>query len=144
MQAVPAVQSIALQGSLVRMTLTPETIHARIKRLREEKGESQGELGSVVGVAWQSVQQWENGRASPSRDKIPVLAKHFGISVEEIVYGTTGTPETISRAALRPTIERLRAVLARLESLAGPEEAGRTRGARELNEQSKKRTRKAG
>lgn len=67
-------------------------IHQRIKELREQKGLSQEALGKLVGVKWQSVQQWENGKSAPSRDRMPVVAEALGTTTEYLMYGKVGDP----------------------------------------------------
>lgn len=86
MQVIPAYRLARLQARLVVM----ESIHKRIKRLREAKGLSQEALARIVGVRYQSVQEWEreNGTA-PSRKRQPAVAKALGVSVAEMMSATT-------------------------------------------------------
>lgn len=70
-----------------------ETIHQRIKRLRKAKGLNQEELGKAVGVSRQAVQKWEsNGkdRTAPKREIQSKVAFVLGVTVAELVTGTTG------------------------------------------------------
>jgi transcriptional regulator with XRE-family HTH domain len=67
-----------------------ESIHKRIKRLREAKGLSQEKLADLVGVAYQSVQEWErdNGTGTaPSRKRQAQVAKALGVTVRELLLG---------------------------------------------------------
>lgn len=65
-----------------------ESIHSRIKSLRDAKGLSQEALGDLVGVKYQSVQEWEreNGTA-PSRKRMADVAKALGVTVSQLVTG---------------------------------------------------------
>lgn len=67
-----------------------ESIHQRIKRLRENKGLSQEALANAVGVKYQSVQEWErkNGTA-PTRKRVAAVAKALGVSVSTLISGET-------------------------------------------------------
>ena len=41
------------------------SIHKRIKEGRERKGLSMEQLAEIIGVSWQTIQQWENGKTLP-------------------------------------------------------------------------------
>ena len=50
------------------------TIGSNIKRLRQNKGVTQEQLGEIVGVSSQAVGKWENESALPD---ISVLKRRF-------------------------------------------------------------------
>lgn len=83
MQESPAVP----QESLVYIFPGMETIHDRIHRLREARGLSMEQLASAVGVSWQTVQQWENGKTAPKRTRQTLVADALGVTVHELVAG---------------------------------------------------------
>lgn len=65
-----------------------ETIHRRIKRLREAKGLSQEALAKLVGVSYQSVQEWESDDGTaPSRKRQEKVAAALGVTVAELMVG---------------------------------------------------------
>lgn len=94
LQVIPAYRLPHLQARLVAV----ESIHQRIKRLRETKGLSQEALAKLVGVKYQSVQEWEreNGTA-PSRKRQPKVASALGVSVPELMTG--GVAVAVEEAA---------------------------------------------
>ncbi|MBD3280212.1 helix-turn-helix domain-containing protein [Candidatus Dojkabacteria bacterium] len=55
-------------------------IGLQIRKARLEKGFSQDELGDKIGVTWEMISRYENGRSSPSRH-VDKLAKALGKSV---------------------------------------------------------------
>ncbi|EAW1193057.1 helix-turn-helix domain-containing protein [Salmonella enterica] len=57
---------------------TLEVTAYRIKRLLEEAGWSQAELGRRVGVSQQTVQRWANGKVSPNPENFDQLSKITG------------------------------------------------------------------
>lgn len=58
-----------------------ENTGAYIRRLRNEKGMTQEELGELLGVKKAAVQKWESGRVKNlKRDTIKKLAEFFGVS----------------------------------------------------------------
>lgn len=71
-----------------------ESIHKRIRRLREAKGLSQQALAKLSGVAYQSVQEWEReGGTAPSRKRQQAVANALGVGVSELVLGTSALKE---------------------------------------------------
>lgn len=61
------------------------TIGTNIKRLRQNKGVTQEQLGAVLGISSQAVSKWENDSALPDILALPVLADYFGISINELM-----------------------------------------------------------
>lgn len=60
------------------------------------------QLAAEVGVSWQTIQQWENGKTAPKRLRAESVAHALGITVSELVYGTSlvtsgeiKTPDTL-------------------------------------------------
>ena len=58
-----------------------------ISKLREEKGLSQSELGSKLGVTNKAVSRWENGRGYPDTSILLKLAEVLEITVDELLKG---------------------------------------------------------
>jgi transcriptional regulator with XRE-family HTH domain len=56
-----------------------------IYRLRKEKGLSQDELGKLVGVSNKAVSKWETNEANPDITLLPLLAKTFGVTIDELL-----------------------------------------------------------
>ncbi len=56
----------------------------RIKVLRAEKDWSQAELAERIGIARQSLNAIENGKADPSLPLGMRIAKVFGVRVEDV------------------------------------------------------------
>lgn len=61
------------------------SIGNNIKRLRQNKGITQEQLGEVLGVSSQAVSKWENEIALPDILALPKLADYFGISIDEVM-----------------------------------------------------------
>lgn len=57
-----------------------------IRRLREERGLSQGALGTELGVSRQTVNSLETGRYDPSLPLAFTVARFFGLTIEEIFH----------------------------------------------------------
>ncbi len=64
-----------------------ETIHARIRRLREEKGLSKAALAKACGATYQAVQSWERGDTAPKRARLGAVAMALGVSPQELDHG---------------------------------------------------------
>ena len=50
---------------------------------------TQREVAKILGIKQSSVSKWERGLAKPRADKLPVLAKLYGCSIEELLADTT-------------------------------------------------------
>lgn len=61
------------------------TIGKNIKRLRQNKGLTQEQLGNILGITGQAVSKWENGSALPDLPVLPTLAEYFGITIDELM-----------------------------------------------------------
>lgn len=61
-----------------------------IKRLREERGYTQAELGGLVGVAQQVIADYEGGKYRPSIETGVRLANALDTTVEQLVNGDEG------------------------------------------------------
>ena len=74
---------------------------ATIRRLREEKGLSQGQLGDIIGVGSKTVSKWETAKGLPDISLIEPLAKALEVSVMELMSGNTVTNKNVSGNILR-------------------------------------------
>ncbi len=66
----------------------PSHIGARIKDVRQERGWTQDQLASVVGVSRSAVAQWETGRAGQITGNLTRIAASLDVGVEYLMYGT--------------------------------------------------------
>lgn len=53
---------------------------------------TQQEVAKAVGVKASAVSKWERGISKPRADKLPLLAKLYGCSIEELLASDTGQP----------------------------------------------------
>lgn len=63
----------------------------RIKRLREDKGVRQEDIGKMFNVSKSAVSQWENDIRTPDMDIIIKLADYFDVSTDYLL-GRTDDP----------------------------------------------------
>lgn len=66
--------------------MTLETAN-RLYELRKKHNLSQEELAEKLGVSRQAVSKWERSEASPDTDNLIALAKIYGLSLDELIYG---------------------------------------------------------
>lgn len=64
-----------------------ETIGNRICKYRKEKGLTQEELASKLGVSSQAVSKWENDVSCPDISLLPQLCRALGITSDELLTG---------------------------------------------------------
>lgn len=56
----------------------------KIRSLRKNKGLTQEQLAEVLSVTAQSVSKWENGISAPDLALLPIIARFFGITMDEL------------------------------------------------------------
>ncbi len=61
-----------------------EQINTRIRTLRKNKNMTQEELAEVLCVSAQAVSKWETGVSVPDIALLPIIARHFGITMDEL------------------------------------------------------------
>ena len=81
MQEILLVTQGALAARMPRVT-----IHQRIRQRREQLGLSLQDVGSAVGVSWQTVQQWEKTTA-PKRARLEAAALALKTTPEWLLFG---------------------------------------------------------
>lgn len=65
-----------------------------IKNLRENAGLSKEDLAEMLGVHFNTIDNWEDGTTEPRASQIKRLAEIFGSTVEEVI----GLPDAPSAA----------------------------------------------
>lgn len=63
-----------------------DTVGARIKEARLAKNMTQAELAEQLGVTYQNIGQWENGKRTPRLETLEKIAEALGISMEWFIY----------------------------------------------------------
>ncbi len=61
-----------------------ELIGTKIQALRKNKNMTQAQLAEVLSVSPQSVSKWENLLSVPDISLLPVIARYFGITMDEL------------------------------------------------------------
>ena len=64
----------------------------RLKKLRQEKGLSQSELGKLIGIGKSSISCYEKEIRNPNLDVIMALVKIFGVSADYLL-GRVDSPK---------------------------------------------------
>jgi transcriptional regulator with XRE-family HTH domain len=113
-----------------RESRLPETLAALI----EQRGYARNRraITDAVGVSGSALSQYVRGNATPSLEKVMALADFFGVSLDELVYGTPsltgGTPESSVLRAVQEAVGRSQAQTAAHSALVA-------RVARQLSDQ---------
>jgi len=55
-----------------------------LKTLRESKNLTQEDIARVLGVGRTAVAMWETGKAMPTADKLPELARILGCTIDDL------------------------------------------------------------
>ena len=59
-----------------------------IRCLREAYGESQEELGLVIGVGKNTISYYESGQREPKKETLIKIARHYMVPIESLLYGS--------------------------------------------------------
>ena len=62
-----------------------------LRRLLQERGETQGDIAAATGKTRQTVSQYYNGISEPSYDTLVKIADHFDVSLDYLL-GRTKEP----------------------------------------------------
>lgn len=60
-------------------------MYAKYAKLRDEKGITDYRVAQDTGIATATLSEWKNGTYKPKVDKLLVLAKYFGVSIEDLI-----------------------------------------------------------
>jgi transcriptional regulator with XRE-family HTH domain len=82
-----------------------EAVGARIRLLRKRRKISQEELGKAIGVTFQQVQKYENGKNRIGASRLHLVAIALNVPISELFDGTSGTSGT-SRATKSVAFDR--------------------------------------
>lgn len=86
----------------------------RVKKLRESRGWSQGELAKRAGVTRSAISTYEQGLRTPSADVLCALAKTFGVPADRLLGLAEGRMVDLAglsqrdEALVRELVESLR------------------------------------
>ena len=59
--------------------------HQKLQELRKRQGLTQEELAAALYVSRTAVSKWESGRGYPNIDSLRAIAKHFGVTIDELL-----------------------------------------------------------
>ena len=55
-----------------------------IAKFRTNQGYTQKELANILKINQSAIAKWETGKASPTADKLPLLAKLFKCNIDDL------------------------------------------------------------
>lgn len=93
------------EGGDVEASGLPESLGARILRLRKARRLSQSELAKQMNVSVPAVCRWEHDLAFPQASRLPLLAKALGVSSADLL-------EPANRRGLQARVALARAAIA--------------------------------
>ena len=82
-------------------------IDERLRGLRTERGNTQEELATHIGVSIQAVSKWERGETMPDITFLPQIASYYDVSVDELL----GVGDIRKQEKLKAYIEKSHALL---------------------------------
>ena len=81
-----------------------------IYKLRNEAKLTQAQFAEILDVSQQSVQKWEKGAATPDLDKLILMSKYFGISLDSLILGNDNRAVEIMNTtqAVKPQYQNMK------------------------------------
>lgn len=67
-------------------------IHERLKAIREDRDESQGEIAKVIGTTQQQIYKYEKGLQEMTISRLKTLCEYYQVSADNIL----GLPQGLS------------------------------------------------
>lgn len=84
-----------------------EMVEKNIIKLRKENNMTQSELANKIDVSFQAVSNWELGKTMPDIVKLPVLAKIFKISIDELLGNQSEVIESVEKGNVKECIDNV-------------------------------------
>ena len=81
-----------------------EKIGQFIKKIRKDNNLTQKELAEKLGVTYQAVSKWENGKNIPDIATLKLLSKEFNLNIDEILEGQIQEKRNTNKRKLIITI----------------------------------------
>jgi transcriptional regulator with XRE-family HTH domain len=72
-------------------------VGARIRLLRKQRKMSESELGKAVGVTFQQIQKYENGKSRVGAGRLHLVATALNVPITELFDGSAETGSTLTR-----------------------------------------------
>jgi transcriptional regulator with XRE-family HTH domain len=73
-------------------------VGSRIRHFRRRRKMSQAQLGDALGVTFQQIQKYENGKNRVSASRLQMVSTALGVPVAELFVDGTGTIKTSATA----------------------------------------------
>ncbi|HFU4175225.1 TPA: helix-turn-helix domain-containing protein [Streptococcus suis] len=61
------------------------TLPYRLKELRQQKNLTQAKVADSLGITQQSYARWENGKVTPTSEKLAQIAKFYGVTTDYLL-----------------------------------------------------------
>ena len=63
------------------------TLPYRLKELRQQKNLTQARVADSLSITQQSYARWENGKVTPTPEKLSKIAKFYGVTTDYLLEG---------------------------------------------------------
>jgi transcriptional regulator with XRE-family HTH domain len=94
-------------------------VGSRIRKFRKGRGMSQAQLGDMLGVTFQQVQKYENGKNRVGASRLQMISTALDVPVGHLFTDGAGTSRTSAKSlAFDPQALRLAEAFARLNDKA--------------------------
>ena len=74
-----------------------EKIGKFIKKLRKDNNLTQDELAKKLGVTYQAVSKWENGKSIPDIAILKTVSELFNVNIDELLEGSVKNKKKLNK-----------------------------------------------
>ena len=79
-----------------------EKIGKFIKKLRKDNNLTQDELAKKLGVTYQAVSKWENGKSIPDIAILKTVSELFNVNIDELLEGSVKNNKKLNKKIFIP------------------------------------------
>ena len=79
-----------------------EKIGKFIKKLRKDNNLTQDELAKKLGVTYQAVSKWENGKSIPDIAVLKTISELFNVNIDELLEGSVKNKKKLNKKIFIP------------------------------------------
>lgn len=76
------------------------TLPYRLKELRQQKNLTQAKVADSLGITQQSYARWENGKVTPTPEKLSKIAKFYGVTTDYLLEGKKDDVDSLTVDAI--------------------------------------------
>lgn len=70
-------------------------MYSKYAAIRDSKGLSDYKVSKATGIAPATISDWKAGRTTPKADKLLILARYLGVTIEDLLEVADAEPKNV-------------------------------------------------